>query len=283
MATCRVFRTRVVCPGIETDLGPTANQRAIVGKVVTLQKVSISEVTLLLDGTGVGSLNAAVGSKVASAIDRGLVFTAFIEKAFPNYVDTGRALGNGKFKQVGAILDIKVEYFLEKGQPAIETERYWRCIEFIEKPQSEAARSFFTKIAGVTFEGRQRVVARCSVGERLVLVRDPGNRFDKGAIKVMRLNGEQLGFIRAYVSRNGLAFRMDRGDTYQCRISDLTGGNGKTLGVNIEIIEDEFEAAEAPANLNLAPFVPVQNSVGWWLFAAFAVLLVVVAIVTHTR
>src|SRR5271165_3595669 len=203
MATRRVFRTRVVCPGIDTDLGLTANQRAMVGKVVTLQKASISEVTLLLDGTDVGCLNEAVGSKVASAIDRGLVFTAVIEKAFPNYVDTGRALGNGKFKQVGATLDIKVEYFLEKGQPAIETERCWRCVELTEKPQPETARSFFTKVAGVTFEGRQRVVARCSVGERLVLVRDPGNRFDKGAIKVMRLNGEQLGFVPADVSRAG--------------------------------------------------------------------------------
>lgn len=287
MATRRVFKTRVVCPGIETDLGPTDKQRAMVGKVLTLQKASISEVTLLLDGAGVGCLNAAVGSKVASAIDLGLVFTAVIEKAFPNYVDTGRALGNGKFKQVGATLDIKVEYLLEKGQPAIETERYWRCVEFTEKPQPDTARSFFTKVAGVTFEGRQRVIARCSVGECLVLVRDPENRFDKGAIKVMRLNGEQLGFIPAHVSRNGdssgLAFRMDRGDTYQCRISDLTGGNGNTLGVNIEIIEDEFEAAEAPANLNLGPPGLVQNNVGWWLFAAFAVLLVVVAIVTHAR
>jgi hypothetical protein len=256
----------------------------MIGKAVAIQKASISEVTLLLDGIGVGCLNASIGSKVASAIDRGQVFTAVIEKASPNYLDTGRELGRGKFKQVGAILDIKVEYFLEKGQPAIETERCWRCVEFAEKPQSGTARSFFTKVAGVTFEGRQRVVARCSVGEGLVLVRDPENRFDKGAIKVMRLNGEQLGFIPADVSRNGdssgLAFRMDRGKTYQCRISDLTGGNGKTLGVNIQITEGG-EAAETPVNLDVAPLVPVQNNVGWWLVAAFAVLLVVVAIVTH--
>jgi hypothetical protein len=56
-----------------------------------------------------------------------------------------------------------------------------------------------------------------------------------------------------------------------------------TLGVNLEIREGEFEAAEAPADLSLAPLVPVQNMVGWWLFLAFAVLLVVVAIVTYTH
>lgn len=287
MATRRVFRTRVVCPGIDTDLGPTAKQHAMVGKAVALQRASISEVTLLLDGAAVGCLSAAVGSKMASAIERGLVFNAVIEKAFPNYVSTGRTLGNSEFKQVGAILDIKVEYFLKRGQPAIETERCWRCVEPAENAQPEAARSFFTKVAGVTYEGRQRVVARCSVGERLVLVRDPENRFDKGAIKVMRLSGEQLGFIRARVSRDGdssgLAFRMDRGETYQCRISDLTGGNGKTLGVNIEITPGEFEAAETPVNLNAVPLVRVRNSIRWWLFVAFAVLLAVVAILIYSR
>ena|ERR1035441_9177923 len=106
-------------------------------------------------------------------------------------------------------------------------------------------RAFFTKVAGVTFEGRQRIVARCSEGERLTLLRDPNNPHDSGAIKVMRLNGEQLGFLSADVSRggnsSGLAYRMDRGDMYQCRISSLTGGGRKNLGVNIEITEGEFD------------------------------------------
>jgi hypothetical protein len=102
--------------------------------------------------------------------------------------------------------------------------------------------SFFTKIAGVTFEGRQRIISRCSEGEQLVLRRDPINRFDEGAIKVLRLNGEQLGFIPEHVSRcgdpSGLAFQMDRGSEYSCRIKNLTGGGpGQGIGVNIEIIE----------------------------------------------
>ena len=246
MARRRVFRTRVKCPGINTDLGPTARQRAMIGRVVTLEKGSGSEVNLLLDGVGVGCLDTTVGPKVASAIDRGQVFTAVIEKAFPNYVDTGRALGDGQFKLNGADLDIKVEYLLEKGQPAIETERCWRCVAATEEPKPQMAGGFFTKVAGVTFEGRQRIVARCSVGESLVLVRDPNNHFDKGAIKVVRLNGEQVGFIPAHVSRSGdssgLAFRMDQGSEYRCRITNITGGgSGESLGANIEITEGEFD------------------------------------------
>ena len=33
-----------------------------------------------------------------------------------------------------------------------------------------------------------------AMGETLSLVRDPDNRFDRGAIKVLRLDGEQIGF-----------------------------------------------------------------------------------------
>jgi hypothetical protein len=291
MATRRVFRTRVKCPGIDTDLGPTAKQRAMIGQIVTLEKGSNSEVNLVVDGAVVGCLDTTVGHKVASAIEGGRVFTAVIERAFPNYIDTGRACGTGQFKQNGAILDIKVEYHLEKGQPGIETERCWRCVDGLQDPNPQTARSFFTKVAGVTFKGRQRVVSRCSVGERLVLVRDPTNRFDKGAIKVMRLNGEQLGFLPAHVSRggdsSGLAFQMDRGDEFQCRISDLTGGWGRKLGVNIEITEGEdFETRGTSELSNVAPgapaqhdVVPVDNHLMRWLAAA--ALLVLVFIITR--
>ena len=237
MARRRVFRTRATCPGIKTDLGHTANQTVMVGRVVTLEKGSNSDVNLLLDGTVVGCLDAPIGTKVASAIDRGQSFAAIIERAFPEYVDPGSSVGNGKFKINGAYLDIRVEYLLEKGQPAIETEKCWRCVDSLREPSSHESpknsNGFFTKVAGVTFEGRQRIVTRCSVGERLILVRDPENQFDKGAIKVMRLNGEQLGFVPAHVSRggdsSGLAFRMDRGEKYQCRIGSLTGGGEKSL------------------------------------------------------
>jgi hypothetical protein len=235
----------------------------------------------------VGCFGASVGDKVAEALDRGQSFNAVIEHAFPNYVDTGKSLGNGKFKIVGAYLDLKVEYLLEKGQPAIDTEKCWRCIDAPEKPQT--ARSFFTTVAGVTFEGRQRIITRCSVGERLILVRDPSNPHDNGAIKIMRLNGEQLGFIPAHVSRggdsSGLAYGMDHGDKYSCRISDITGGGSKSLGVNIEITDEQLATAEAQPQLNATPAASVHSDViqvhsylWWWIGAAVVLLVVIVFI-----
>ena len=280
MARRRVFQTKLECPGIHTDLSRTANRTAIVGRAVTFEKPpSTSEVTVCLDGAAVGHLDNIVGPQVASAIDRGQSFTAVINNAYQNY--------DKKFKPTTALIYLKVEYLLEKGEPAIEIPR------IPVEVHQHTSKSFFTKIAGVTHEGRQRVVARCSVGERLLLVRDPNNDFDPGAIKVMRLNGEQLGFIPAHVSRgddpSGLALRMDRGDKYECRISNLTGRGKEALGVNIEITQAESDGAvetEIPApriertSYRLPPHGPRvdrENTVLGWAVLIFLIVALVLA------
>ena len=145
----------------------------MISREVTLEKLSSSEVDIVLDGDVVAQLGHVIGPQVASAIDRGQSFRAIIENAFPIY--------NEAFKPTGACFDIRVEYLLERGHSAIDAPKSWRCVESSTQPIT--ARSFFSKVAGVTFEDRQRIVARYFVGERLILVRDPNNRFDKGAIQ----------------------------------------------------------------------------------------------------
>jgi len=271
MARRRVFHIKVECPGIATDLGLTSNKQLLIGKTVAVVKSSSPpEVGVELDGRNVGRIDGVVGSHVAFAIDRGQVFTAVIENAFQNY--------NERFKPTTALLHLKVEYLLGGGQPAIEVPK-----EPVEI-RASAPKSFVTTVAGVTHDGRQRIVARCSVGERLTLVRDPDNRFDKGAIKIMRLNGEQLGYVPAHVSRggdpSGLAFQMDRGDSFQCRISSLTGGDGLNLGVNIEVTEYGEDEGDASAFTESAPLrsVPVSNGLGWIIALAGVVLFIVIVI-----
>ena len=227
MARRRVFETRVECPGITVAQRLQRNELTgrwkLIGRTVTFEKSSSSEVNITLDGTVVGHLDAVVGHQVSLAIDRGQWFTAVIKNAYQVEPSANAPTW----------VDLKVEYRLEKDQPAIAVPK--------ALVEPHAPRSFFTTVAGVSHEGRQHIVARCSVGEILILIRDPSNRFDKGAIKVMRLNGEQLGFIPAHVSRggesSGLAFQMDHGSEYRCRIKNITGGGpGESLGVNIEII-----------------------------------------------
>jgi single-stranded-DNA-specific exonuclease len=57
------------------------------------------------------------------------------------------------------------------------------------------AESFHTKLAGVTFEGRQEVAARLVPGEPLRLERQPDNAFDANACALFDPRGDQVGFF----------------------------------------------------------------------------------------
>jgi hypothetical protein len=103
------------------------------------------------------------------------------------------------------------------------------------------ARSFHTRVVGVTFTNpdgaqRQGIIYECQVGEELLLIREPGNRFDPNAIKVCRASGEQFGHISSDVAVR-MAGEMDGGKEFHAFISELTGGTRSkpTRGVNIEI------------------------------------------------
>ena len=95
--------------------------------------------------------------------------------------------------------------------------------------------SFHTKVAGVTFDGRQRVASKLKKGQKLLLVRDKNNPYDSNAVMVTTELNEQVGFLsKAIVS--DLARKMDLGTKYFCEVSDVTGGNiGQSFGVNIFI------------------------------------------------
>lgn len=114
-------------------------------------------------------------------------------------------------------------------------------------------RSFHTKVVGVTFANddgmsRQLIISRCRVGEQLVLARDPENVYDRNAIKVCRLTGEQLGHLSRELAAS-IAGDVDEGARIEAEISDLTGGiPGKpTRGVNLLVHYHELEVVQAVA------------------------------------
>src|SRR6266436_2155770 len=113
MARRRVFETRVECPGITVAQRLQRNELTgrwkLIGRTVTLAKSSSSEVNITLDGTVVGHLDAVVGHQVALAIDRGQSFTAVIKNAYQIEPSVNSPTW----------IDLKVEYILEKGEPAI--------------------------------------------------------------------------------------------------------------------------------------------------------------------
>ncbi len=95
------------------------------------------------------------------------------------------------------------------------------------------AESFHTKLAGVTFEGRQGLVEQLCPGEPLRLERQPQNPYDTNAIALFDPRGDQIGFLNRRLAA-ALAPVVDSGVEYDVEISDVTGGEeGRTLGVNV--------------------------------------------------
>ncbi len=96
-----------------------------------------------------------------------------------------------------------------------------------------------TKIVGVTFDNRQALVRNLVGGERLELVREPGNPHDCNAVAVMDGN-DHLGYIGRELAR-GLAREMDDGVLFEAFVSSVTGGgydssdNRRSYGANIRI------------------------------------------------
>jgi single-stranded-DNA-specific exonuclease len=96
------------------------------------------------------------------------------------------------------------------------------------------AAEFNTKIVGVTFEGRQDVIAGLAPGNRLELQRRPENPYDPNAIAVC-YGDLQLGFLRREIALR-IAPQIDAGERYTALVLDVTGGrDGKHIGTNIRV------------------------------------------------
>lgn len=114
--------------------------------------------------------------------------------------------------------------------------------------------SFFTKVAGVTFENRQSYVRMCYQGQKLELVRDKYNAYDRNAIAVYAGNN-QVGFISKELAAD-LAPRIDNGTVYECYVESVTGGGDKVYGLNIKLIKKDSENKEQKKGSLFAGIIP---------------------------
>lgn len=97
----------------------------------------------------------------------------------------------------------------------------------------EEAPSFHTKLAGVTFEGRQDVLERLAPGVALRLERQPDNEFDANACALFDPHGDQVGFLNRRLAA-ALAATIDAGVGYDVEVTEVTGGEeGRSKGVNV--------------------------------------------------
>jgi single-stranded-DNA-specific exonuclease len=105
------------------------------------------------------------------------------------------------------------------------------------------ADDFYTKIVGVSFEGRQDRVGGLKPGDALELERQPENEFDPNAIAV-KFGTLHLGFLRREIALR-LAPNIDGGDRYSARVDTVTGGGERHVGVNIHVRRHRIAAAPA--------------------------------------
>ncbi len=91
------------------------------------------------------------------------------------------------------------------------------------------------KVAGVTYEGRQSVIAFCHAGDDVTLRREPENRYDRNAIAVDSKFG-QIGYVPKALAAH-LAPKLDSGEVATTEIIAMTGGSSRypTQGVEIAI------------------------------------------------
>ena len=127
----------------------------------------------------------------------------------------------------------------------------------------EEAPSFHTKLAGVTFEGRQEVLGRIGAGTVLRLVRQPDNPHDSNACALFDPQGAQVGFLNRRLAAT-LAPAIDAGAEYDVEVTEVTGGDtGRARGVNVLITRrgateaaDELFAVRASRRAELAALEP---------------------------
>lgn len=132
--------------------------------------------------------------------------------------------------------------------PNCKCELGWvgKTIDLIPYP----IRSFTIGIKGESFVNedgtrRQDIIRRCKVGEPINLIHEPHPK-DKNAIKVCRLNGEQIGWIPKTSSAEFAAI-IKRGIKQDVRISEIKDGEYTGCWLKITRYEDDLTWNEKTA------------------------------------
>jgi single-stranded-DNA-specific exonuclease len=131
---------------------------------------------------------------------------------------------------------------------AFLAELYAKQAEYRERDRFDSIGESFgfnTKIVGVTFEGRQDLIAGLQPGQELELVRQPDNAFDANAVAV-HFGRLQLGFVRKQIAAR-IASNIDAGERYRAEVRHITGGGTRSVGVNIWVTRERSQPVRAPA------------------------------------
>ncbi|MBQ9006654.1 MAG: single-stranded-DNA-specific exonuclease RecJ [Atopobiaceae bacterium] len=180
-------------------------------------------------------------------IERASAYDGAVDLVFEAVNETWQ----GKTKPKLMVRDIlyRDEADAPEGQATLSDELFSKAEEVLSRDDYAGisdARSFFTKAVGVSFEGRQSVVATLSVGQELLVRREPANAFDPNAMALVTVEGLHVGFLRRQISAS-LAPLVDRTHiSYTACVTDVTGGtDGHALGVNVCVTRADDSSDDA--------------------------------------
>ncbi|MFN2460688.1 MAG: DEAD/DEAH box helicase [Candidatus Velthaea sp.] len=157
------------------------------------------------------------------------LLATFGREPAPRHASTPQSAGGG---DAAAFLD---ELFA-KSATYLERDRYATIGD---------ASEFFTKVVGVTFEGRQDVAGGLQPGDVLELRRDPHNPYDPNAVAVW-YGALQVGFLKREIARR-LAENFDAGERYHAEVGSVTGGGERSTGINIFVRRERRERERSQA------------------------------------
>jgi hypothetical protein len=124
-------------------------------------------------------------------------------------------------------------------------------------------RHFFANVAGESFcnddgSDRQPIIASCRVGEALILDAEPDNPEDENAIRVLRLDGKQIG----YIERDMAARLVDDLTDFRAFIAGIGRGGGPGyLGVSLLMVVNDG-ADDAVVNAYARRVLEAEGNLG---------------------
>ena len=114
--------------------------------------------------------------------------------------------------------------------------------------------TYFTKLRGTTFEGRQDTIARMQTGMAVRLRREPENQYDPRATAIdVQYSSDSDWMPIGYIAKDknkDLAAELDKGTDVKIELSSITGGGDKSYGVNVKISYEREPAPEKKPVLN---------------------------------
>ena len=92
--------------------------------------------------------------------------------------------------------------------------------------------TYFDKVAGVTFEGRQKTIKNLHKGDLISLIPEPDNQYDQKAVRV-ESNGKVIG----YVKRGGWLQEAisDKHVKFNGEVYEVSGGGQYSYGVVMKL------------------------------------------------